>query len=217
MKGEIEDTEATIVSAETTTDIGESSKDSAIVSLDRERIDPDASLRTTITTIPSTSGTSRPSSLPLERKPSSKGPEEGGGDELKEIGEADEQDEEPHRKESLFTKVKNWFSILVLFIESALISMTAKLNSLSRDYRYVSRRLSVEKRYLKRIFEIQESNGSRYDFMDTNWKKRTLAKISQSTVPKDTKSIDSIEELQRKKRLKPGVKEDQKKLVPTEE
>lgn len=215
MKGGIEDIEATIVSAEATTDIGESSKDSAIVSLDRERIDPDASMRTTITTVQSTSVFSRPSSLPLERKASKKVGEEGGGDGSMEEDEDGERETEPQRKESLFSKVKTWFSILVLFIESALISMTAKLNSLSRDYRYVARRLSVEKRYLKRILEIEETNG--VQLMDTNWKKRTLAKISQSTVPKDLKSIDSADELQRKKRVKSGAKDDQKKLISTEE
>jgi hypothetical protein len=109
--------------------------------------------------------------------------------------------------------MKSWFQILILFIESALISATAKLNSLSRDYRYVARRLSVEKRYLKKLFEIEESNGSKYDFMDTNWKKKTLAKISQSTVPKLSKSFDSIEESNRKKR---NVSESKKSVLSEE-
>jgi len=204
MKGQIDTTserEATTVSAETTTDIGESSKDSAIVSLDRERLDPDASVPTTTTTLPSTSAShisSRPSSLPVAIKDGSKPPDRDSEDEAEEGDEYKERSDQ--RKVSLLTKMKNWFQIVVLFIESALISATAKLNTLSRDYRYVARRLSVEKRYLKKLFEIEESNGSTYDFMDTNWKKRTLAKISQSTVPKLSKSLDSIEESHRKRR-----------------
>ena len=216
MKGEIDETDATIVSAEGTTDIGESSKDSAIVSLDRERTDPDASRPTTLTTVATSSVGSRPSSLPFERKESTKVREKGSGDEVEGVDEVDEETQ-PQRKESLFTKMKNWLTIVLLFIESALISMTAKLNSLSRDYRYVARRLSVEKRYLKRIFEIEESNGSRYDFMDINWKKRTLAKISSSTVPKETKSIDSIDTLHRKKRSKSEILEEKNKSIPSEE
>jgi hypothetical protein len=206
MKGQIDTTsekEATLVSAEATTDIGESSKDSAIVSLDRERIDPDASMPTTTTTLPSTSAShisSRPSSLPVAIKDGSKPPDRGSGDEKGEEEEAASEEGVDHRKVSLLSKMKSWLQIVVLFIESALISATAKLNSLSRDYRYVARRLSVEKRYLKKFFEIEETNGSKYDFMDTNWKKKTLAKISQTTVPKESKSFDSTEDSNRKRR-----------------
>jgi hypothetical protein len=218
MKGQIDTTsekEVTIVSAEITTDIGESSKDSAIVSLDREHIDPDASAPTTTTTLPSTSAShisSRPSSLPVAVKDGSKPPDRGSGDE-KDEEETPSEEGADHRKVSLLSKMKSWFQIVVLFIESALISATAKLNSLSRDYRYVARRLSVEKRYLKKLFEIEESNGSKYDFMDTTWKKKTLAKISQSTVPKLSKSLDSIEESNKKRRNA----SDSKKSVLSEE
>ncbi|CAG2122299.1 unnamed protein product, partial [Medioppia subpectinata] len=137
-----------------------------------------------------------------------------------EIEDKEGEEREPKRKESILTRMKSWVRICILFVESALISVTAKLNSLSRDYRYVARRLSVEKRYLKRILEIEESNGSRFDFMDTNWKKRTLSKISQSAVPKETKSIGSSDELNRKKRTKPETIDESKRsddaLISTE-
>lgn len=35
------------------------------------------------------------------------------------------------------------------FLESLIVSLTAKLNSVSKDYRYVSRKLSAEKKVLK--------------------------------------------------------------------
>ncbi|XP_054165401.1 piezo-type mechanosensitive ion channel component-like [Oppia nitens] len=211
MKGEVDETEATIVSEESV-DIGESSKDSAIVSLDR---DPDASMSTAITTVEQLSSSSKPSTHVISSKKSSKyWKQDVKNENEKEVDisdrdeneEKEEEEEKNKKKESIFSKMKNILHLFIMFIESALISMTAKLNTLSRDYRYVARRLSIEKKYLKRILEIEESNGSKYDFMDNIWKKRTLAKISQSTLPKE-RSFDSVNDVISKKKNKIGESE----------
>lgn len=181
MKGEDLESlgEAKIFSGEYT-EIGESSKDSAIVSADREIIDIDASGRTTITSLPSTS------KAPTESRPSTvlshdvfKSPEE------REDKFEQEKIEESGRKLSLFSRFKHWLFIIKLFIESCLISLTSSLNDLSRDYRYVEKRLLIEKRYLKRLFDIEEIEGFHHDFMDAEWKKKTLAKISAAAVGKE--------------------------------
>jgi len=213
MKGTLEQDQASepevrLVSGEVT-DVGESSEDSAIVSAERERIDPDASAKTTITSLPSTSSSvvtiktsRRPSEFPGgDQVDGRQGDEEIDGEE-----EDEEQGDVEARRMSVLTRVKGWTNILIMFLESCVISATVKLNSLSRDYRYVARRLSVEKRYLKNIFEIEgkEGEGKRYEFMDATWKKATLAKISQVSVPKFSKSFDSVEESTLKKKKAGG-------------
>ena len=164
------------------TEVGDSSKDSAIVSVDREieEVDPDASQATSVTSVEASSV--RPTT---SRRVSSHHP--GGCDAIDGIGASKPEDEVSEEEEkdgemtegSWWLKIINYFYIMCWFIESCVISATAKLNHVSRDYRYVSRRLAVEKRALKLLFEMEEMKGDNYD---QEWKKSTLEKISRATV-----------------------------------
>lgn len=209
MKGDTEEPEGepTVVSGERT-DLGESSKDSAIVSVDREReiTDPDLSLQTAVTSLP-TSSTKPESSqaqsitvVPLPPPPPSDDPDEEKDGAECDDGEKEKEDVSEDEKEmNIWQKLIYWFTIIYLFIESCVISATAKLNHVSRDYRYVSRRLSVEKRALKLLFEMEEAEGGLSALpssqligclrvcagisYDSEWKKTTLEKISKASVP----------------------------------
>lgn len=56
--------------------------------------------------------------------------------------------------EKLVDKIKSFCAIAGAFIEGLLISGTAKLNTVSKDYRYVACQLSREKKILKeKVFE----------------------------------------------------------------
>lgn len=191
LKGELDEPEPTLCPDEYV-DVDESSKDSAIVSVDRERegegIDPDASLQTVVTSI-------APSTPKIKATTSAAhlSDEGGSGDERKD-GKKDEDDEDQQgtggeddaaevdadEEKSIWLKIIRYFYYMCWFIESCVISATAKLNHVSRDYRYVSRRLAVEKRALKLLFEMEESEGVNFD---NEWKKHTLEKISRATVP----------------------------------
>lgn len=203
MRGELETLEAPSEARKFSgemTDLGESSEDSAIVSVDRIRTDPSASRQTTLTSIPSTSksipmpstSSKRPSIQTIKDRESDK------ESRRRRDSTRSDKSREEKRKLSVVSKIRYWGYVFLLFVKSCLISVTAKLNSVSRDYRYVARRLAVEKRALKVLLDIEESDGVRYD---SNWKKLTLAKISQASVPKLTKSFDSTESLRNKKAL----------------
>lgn len=208
LKGELQDPigEPTIFSGEYT-DIGESSKDSAIVSVDRERdfTEQEMSVQTVITSArPSVSkeGEQSPAQGVLAitgPPPPSPPPPAQGIDGAPDVEPIDgpPQTCDPEAKEmTIWQKIIHWFTILCLFIESCVISATAKLNHVSRDYRYVSRRLSVEKRALKLLFEMEEADGVSYD---TDWKKNTLEKISKASVPQ-VKRVDSTDSFRKLKR-----------------
>ncbi|XP_039764794.1 piezo-type mechanosensitive ion channel component isoform X2 [Pararge aegeria] len=72
-------------------------------------------------------------------------------DELGEPGPASDIDEfaPPPESETLIDKMKGFLDTAVAFISSILVSLTRHLMKYSRDYRYVSRTLSVEKKRLK--------------------------------------------------------------------
>ena len=207
-------------------DIGESSKDSAIISVDREKEpipDPDESMTTQVTTVamdepkPSTSTSLDGSghSKDSDEKSSKKGPKrkssqpsDKGKEPSEEQSPAEQEDQQDQQQQgqiqiSIWLKLLHWITVFYWFIESCVISATAKLNSVSRDYRYVSRRLEVEKRALKMLFEMEESVGVSYDH---DWKRSTLEKISRATVPRNS-SLDSVkkyskEALQRQQQQK---------------
>ena len=201
LKGELEPDgrdEPPLDRSEYTTDIGESSKDSAIISVDREQsepVDPDASMVTIITTVPFTE-------VPSEKPSTSKSEDiaddfskkkKKSDDDHEEADHEEDEEDAPKIKISFWVRILHWFTIVCWFFESLVISMTAKLNHVSRDYRYVSRRLAVEKRALKLMFEIEESEGVNYG---TEWKRTTLEKISRATVPRNASS-DSIKRSRR--------------------
>lgn len=166
------------------TEVGDSSKDSAIVSVDRdiEEVDPDASQATSVTSVEASSvrptTSRRVSSLHPGVQDVSDGPCGSKAADEESDGKKSDEDEEM-ADNSWWLKVINYFYIMCWFIESCVISATAKLNHVSRDYRYVSRRLAVEKRALKLLFEMEEMKGDNYD---QEWKKNTLEKISRATV-----------------------------------
>ena len=203
LKGELEpEKEPPLVSDEFDLDVGESSKDSAIVSVDREKEeiqDVDASMVTIITTIP-TESTQKPSgSRKVSREDGEAGGSGDGSDKKSEDGQdekgegAGEDEKGKDGQISFWVRIIHWFTIMCWFVESCVISSTAKLNHVSRDYRYVSRRLAVEKRALKLLFEMEESGGINYD---SEWKRTTLEKISRATVPR-TSSSDSMKKMKR--------------------
>ncbi|RWS27983.1 piezo-type mechanosensitive ion channel component-like protein, partial [Leptotrombidium deliense] len=169
VKGQIsEDDDATKFSGETS-EIGDSSRDSAIVSVDRDVPDSEVSAVTTYTSVPSSppshsqfvASTSHASAL--EESLDKHFHSDSG---TKESAVAADSEQKP--TETFLEKVKRYFLIAKLFSLSCIISATAKLNDVSRDYRYVSRRLAVEKRALKVLFEMEETEGVQYD---ENWKK----------------------------------------------
>lgn len=200
LKGELEpEKEPPLGPDEFDMDIGESSKDSAIISVDREEEeiqDVDASMVTIVTTIP-TESTQKPSgSRKVSREEGESGGSGDGSDKKSEGVDGTGEDAEGDGRDnqiSIWVKVIHWFTIMCWFIESCVISATAKLNHVSRDYRYVSRRLAVEKRALKLLFEMEETGGINYD---SEWKRTTLEKISRATVPRSSSS-DSMKKMKR--------------------
>ncbi|CAN7992383.1 unnamed protein product [Ixodes hexagonus] len=69
---------------------------------------------------------------------------------------ADEQqqllDEQPPAEDTFLERMANLLTFSWALLDSMLISATAKLNSVSRDYRYVARKLADEKRIVKAQF-----------------------------------------------------------------
>lgn len=183
-KGE-EIADATLVSSETT-DIGESSKDSAIVSVERPKYHPDSSKPTTMTSIASTSqGTDISNMSTLSSRAQVASPSKDGGDNLEATAPDQnllEEQEEDMPQETYMQKICGWLDFIKNFFESILISATSSLNSVSRDYRFVAKRLSIEKKCLKKVIEIEESKGNIQDFIsDQNWRKSALSKLSRVT------------------------------------
>ena len=175
--------DATIVSSETT-DIGESSKDSAIVSVERPKLHPDMSRATTMTLVPSTSNSTDMSNVStldsqaivpaLSKDDPTKADISVPGHNIIE--------EKDTSQETYMQKICSWMNFIKKFLQSILISATSSLNSVSRDYRFVAKRLAVEKKCLKKVIEIEEFKGNMHDFIsDPNWKKSALSKLSRVT------------------------------------
>jgi len=166
--------------------MGESSKDSAIISVDREISEP-----------PSTSGPTQMSSLPSTSEPRPEIADDEGSSTISagtRGGMSEKESEQPVRSKveneagfwtSLIQKFIWWSKMFGLFVTSCIISLTAKLNTISRDYRYVSRRLNIEKVALKRYFQNE---------IITSWDKdgektrEALERISRSNLDEFTKS-----------------------------
>lgn len=150
-------------------DIGDSSQQSAIVSADRFPLTSGTSEKTsfkspdplTITSSGPTMSLSMPSSASTSTVTSPKDEDT--------VAPASPQDvkleEEPPKEETFVEKVKRSFAFLIEFISSVLISTTAKLNAVSKDYRFVARQLSKEKKLLKEkyirggSFDMEEAEG----------------------------------------------------------
>lgn len=83
-------------------------------------------------------------------------------------GETQQPDEMP--------RIRGWREMLNLFVYSCLLSLTVKLNKLSRSYRYVSRRMAVEKNALKKQFNL---NDERFK-TDPKWRKWVISTLSET-------------------------------------
>lgn len=161
-------------SPEQTMHVGDSSKDSAIVSIDRSDRKSSVSQRTAQDPKkqlpqPSTSAGGSADQLgdSLKKDDSDKKTDDNQNEEANKIADA-------KRSESLLFKIKKWLKIIKYFFISCLISSTVKLNEVSRDYRYVSRRLAVEKKALKCIIHLKGTPESQ---------KQLAEKISNARVP----------------------------------
>lgn len=174
------DTDVSLVSAEVTADIGDSSRDAPIISIEREPVRSDDSKPTTMTSL--TSQATDISGLPSLKSKVSGGSKK--GDDIGVIDSSQEVEisEEEKSQETYMEKIKGWLNFCRSFLESILISCISSLNSVSRDYRFVAKRLSVEKKALKRVIEIEESRSDHYDCIsDQSWRKAALAKLSSVT------------------------------------
>ncbi|KAH7638906.1 piezo-type mechanosensitive ion channel component [Dermatophagoides farinae] len=202
-KGE-ETSEAAIVSAEIT-DVGESSHDSPIVSVERIKRNPDSSRPTTMTSIPDSQATDLSAMSSLTGgssnitagqivQPICEDQQQQQQQQHQQLQQQQQQQQQQGYEQSnksqsddeqeptFMEKIRSWFDFIKTFTESIFISSTSNLNAVSRDYRFVAKRLAVEKKCLKKIIEINELEGIGHDFIgDQIWKKNTLAKLSKLT------------------------------------
>jgi len=189
---------------EDSVDVDESSKDSAIVSVDRVKHTTDSSLTTQYSTLPPTDNTTESSqALGLSREGKKrKSFKRFGKSKLK--GQEDQSETEFDLKNvSIWQKLDWWLKVIAGFCISCIISATAKLNVVSRDYRYVSRRLLVEKKALKDLFQKKSESQSNF-----NWKKQSQEMLAQLYT-----SNDYLEHF-RNTSFKKGTKEgEEKRLV----
>ncbi|XP_027198178.2 piezo type mechanosensitive ion channel component isoform X2 [Dermatophagoides pteronyssinus] len=195
-KGE-DTSEAPFVSDEIT-DIGESSHDSPIISVERIKRNPDSSRPTTMTSVPDSQATdfsafsSLVCSVPahIDQPIPEDQQQQQHQKTIKQESEKSYSLESDEQQEPTYMeKIRSWFDFFKTFTESIFISSTSNLNAVSRDYRFVAKRLAVEKKCLKKIIEIKELDGIQYDFIgDQIWKKNTLAKLSKLT----EKSLEDV-------------------------
>lgn len=73
-------------------------------------------------------------------------------------------------------RIRDCWDMLNLIVYSILLSATVELNKLSRSYRYVSRRMAVEKTILKRQFNLDDERFRR----DPNWRKWVIGTLSDT-------------------------------------
>ncbi|GFQ76286.1 piezo-type mechanosensitive ion channel component [Trichonephila clavata] len=136
-------------------DVEDSSQQSAIVSADRDAV-ASTSQKTshkspdplTITSSGPTMSLSMPSSA---SSTSASSPKE---DTVAALSPQDVKllEEDEAKEETFVEKIKRWYAFFCEFMNSVLISTTAKLNAVSKDYRFVARQLSKEKKLLKERF-----------------------------------------------------------------
>lgn len=97
--------------------------------------------------------------------------ESDGGDEVSfdAVSEDDTAESEPG-------KIRDWWDTFNLIVYSILLSLTVKLNKLSRSYRYVSRRMAFEKNTLKKQFNLDDERFKR----DQKWRKWVIGTLSET-------------------------------------
>lgn len=73
-------------------------------------------------------------------------------------------------------RIRDCWDMLALLTYSILLSATVELNKLSRSYRYVSRRMAVEKNALKRQFDLDDERFKK----DPKWRKWVISTLSDT-------------------------------------
>uniref|UniRef100_T1IYG5 Uncharacterized protein n=1 Tax=Strigamia maritima TaxID=126957 RepID=T1IYG5_STRMM len=91
-----------------------------------------------------------------------------------EASSKDEEEGKTKPKESVLQRIQNLCRFLWVFMEGLMISATAKLNFISRNYRYVARCLSKEKKALKEKWQIEG--------YDDGYQQKSTSKIPEETL-----------------------------------
>lgn len=73
-------------------------------------------------------------------------------------------------------RMRGWWDMINLIVYSCLLSATVSLNKLSRSYRYVSRRLAVEKNILKQQYKLDDDRFKK----DLIWRKSVINTVSET-------------------------------------
>ena len=73
-------------------------------------------------------------------------------------------------------RIRGCWDMVTLILYSILLSATVELNKLSRSYRYVSRRMAVEKNALKKQFNLNDERFKK----DPNWRKWVISTLSET-------------------------------------
>ncbi|KAG8198468.1 hypothetical protein JTE90_022198 [Oedothorax gibbosus] len=204
-------------------DVEDSSQQSAIVSADRDG-EPSSQKTShkspdplTITSSGPTMTLSMPSSASSTSATSSK------EDTVAAISPQDAKlvDEEPPKEETFVEKIKRWFEFFCEFMNSVLISTTAQLNTVSKDYRFVARQLSKEKKLLKERFiqngsfnmEKAESEMKCRDFENIAGSSKDLKQVAVVMKKTNLDFLDSCELTCSQDILDPGSKKNHPTLM----
>ncbi|KAG9509556.1 Piezo-type mechanosensitive ion channel component, partial [Fragariocoptes setiger] len=124
------------------------------------------------------SPTQTPSRSPPQTRESTK---DHSDEEIDNIEEAQNEDDasnvgEPGEKQNYVSKVRGLCWTLNFLLYSCLLSATVALNRVSSSYRYVSRRMALEKTALKSQFDLTDERFR----TDPLWRKSVISKISET-------------------------------------
>ncbi|GIY39704.1 piezo-type mechanosensitive ion channel component, partial [Caerostris extrusa] len=169
-------------------DVEDSSQQSAIVSADRDAIASTSQKTSHKSPDPLTITSSGPTmSLSMPSSASSTSASSPKDDTVAALSPQEVKllEEEEAKEETFVEKLKGWYAFFCEFMNSILISTAAKLNTVSKDYRFVARQLSKEKKLLKERFI---NNGSfDMDRAENEMKSREVDNIPGSS--KDLKQV----------------------------
>ncbi|XP_035206569.1 piezo-type mechanosensitive ion channel component 2-like isoform X5 [Stegodyphus dumicola] len=178
-------------------DIEDSSQQSAIVSADRDGVASSSQKTSHKSPDPLTITSSGPTmSLSLPSSASSTSASSPKEDTIAPVSPQDVKllEEDDIKEETFVEKIKRWYAFFCEFMNSVLISTTAKLNAVSKDYRFVARQLSKEKKLLKERFI---HNGSfDMDEAESEMKSREV-----ETLPGSSKDLKQVAVVMKKTNL----------------
>ncbi|KFM82292.1 Piezo-type mechanosensitive ion channel component 2, partial [Stegodyphus mimosarum] len=178
-------------------DVEDSSQQSAIVSADRDGVASSSQKTSHKSPDPLTITSSGPTmSLSLPSSASSTSASSPKEDTIAPVSPQDVKllEDDDIKEETFVEKIKRWFAFFCEFMNSVLISTTAKLNAVSKDYRFVARQLSKEKKLLKERFI---HNGSfDMDEAESEMKSREV-----ETLPGSSKDLKQVAVVMKKTNL----------------